>query len=346
MENSLSLHAIFNQAKCDYLVYDLSRRVTEISQQDFVSIEENRVAYPYPIQQHAQFGIAFWPKGQSPWVWFLKMPLDERGLLKQAALGDFIQYVAQAMGASLDKTPTDEEKEKLVNNPYTYSPQDDKKAMFHAFLTAKLGQPASQYYDHTQHYLSGELDWSEWQGVGLQGIADICARMNSHNNTTRIRRSLKKMPETPRYALLGCLEHCDIPSSVAERLEEEMRAMLSSKEVDLFMLTAYLRALSGTDLARLQNMVTLVLEETSLRHKEMLIAIAGRCWSSLSDNALLDRFLIAVAEQNDQMFFQQMVADLVMIPSLRPQVLSLLHGSASTQLMHAVKQLQKSVKQS
>lgn len=86
--------------------------------------------------------------------------------------------------------------------------------------------------------------------------------------------------------------------------------MLSSKEVDLFMLTAYLRALSGTDLARLQNMVTLVLEETSLRHKEMLIAIAGRCWSSLSDNALLDRFLIAVAEQNDQMFFQQMVADL------------------------------------
>ncbi|KXF81023.1 DUF3549 family protein [Enterovibrio coralii] len=346
MDNSLSLHVILEQAKCDYVIYDLSRRVTEISQKDFVAIEENRVAYPYPVQQHAQFGIAFGQAGQSPWIWFLKMPLDERGLLNQAALGDFIQYVAQAMGATLDKTPTEEEQEKLANNPYTFNPQDDKKAMFHAFLTARLNQPASQYYDHAQHYLSGELGWTEWQGVGLQGLADLCARMDKHNNTTRIRKALSQMPETPRYALLGCLEHCQLPESIAERIEEQISSMLNADEADLFLLTAYLRALSGAEHARLQSMVSKVLSESSLRHREMLIAIAGRCWSSLTDNALLDKFLIAVADQNDQAFFQQMIADLVMIPNLRPQVLALLHGSASQELMNAVKLLQQSVRQS
>lgn len=344
MENSLSLHAILDQANCDYLVFDLSRRVTEISQKDFVAIEENRAPYPYPIQQHAQLGIAFWQAGQAPWIWFLKMPLDERGLLNQAALGDFIQYVAQAMGATLDKTPTEEEQEKLANNPYTFNPQDDKKAIFHAFLTSRLNQPASQYYDHAQHYTSGELGWEQWQGVGLQGIADLCARMDKHNNLTRLRKAVANMPETPKYALLGCLEHCAVPASLAERLEDAIQAQLASNEADLFLLTAHVRALAGAESSRLQRIIETVLAQPSLRHREMLIAIAGRCWQALSQSDLLDTFLIAVAEQNDQAFFQQMVADLVMIPALRPQVLALLHGAASPTLLEAVKQLQQSVK--
>ncbi|USH03063.1 DUF3549 family protein [Grimontia kaedaensis] len=344
MENTLSLNAILSQANCEFLVFDLSRRVTSISNKDFVAIEENRIAYPFPAQQHAQIGIAFWQPNQAPWIWFLKMPLDERGLLNQAALGDFIQYVAQAMGATLDKTPTEEEQEKLAANPYTFNPQDDKKAIFHAFLTAKLNQPASQYYDHAQHYASGELGWEEWQGVGLQGIADLCARMDKHNNLTLLRKALSNMPQPPKYALLGCLEHCDIPESLANRLEEEIQTMLSGDETDLFLLTAHVRALAGAKPDVVRRIVESMLETEELRHREMLIAIAGRCWQALSNESLLDAFLVAVADQKDQPFFQQMVADLVMIPALRPQVLALLHGSASSALLDAVKQLQQSVK--
>ncbi|EOD81091.1 hypothetical protein RN22_21320 [Grimontia sp. AD028] len=344
MENTLSLNAILSQANCEFLVFDLSRRVTPISNKDFVAIEENRMPYPFPAQQHAQIGIAFWQPNQAPWIWFLKMPLDERGLLNQAALGDFIQYVAQAMGATLDKTPTEEEQEKLAANPYTFNPQDDKKAIFHAFLTAKLNQPASQYYDHAQHYASGELGWEEWQGVGLQGIADLCARMDKHNNLTRLRKALSNMPQPPKYALLGCLEHCDIPDSLAARLEEDIQAMLSGDETDLFLLTAHVRALAGAKPDVVHGVIERMLATEALRHREMLIAIAGRCWQALSNEPLLDAFLIAVADQKDQAFFQQMVADLVMIPALRPQVLALLHGSASPALLDAVKQLQQSVK--
>ena len=66
--------------------------------------------------------------------------------------------------------------------------------------------------------------------------------------------------------------------------------MLNADEADLFLLTAYLRAPSGAENTRLQSMVSKVLSESSLRHREMLIAIVGRCWSSLTDNALLDKF--------------------------------------------------------
>ncbi|MEZ8144006.1 hypothetical protein A1OO_21510 [Enterovibrio norvegicus FF-33] len=346
MENTLSLNAIFSQANCEFLAFDLSRRVTEISNKDFTAIEENRVAYPFPAQQHAHMGIAFWQPNQTPWIWFLKMPLDERGLLQQAALGNFIQYVAQAMGASFDKTLTEEEQEKLAANPYTFKPQDDKKAMFHAFLTDKLQQPASQYYDHAQHYMSGELGWDKWQGVGLQGLADLSVRMERHNNATRIRKAMSNMPDTPKYALLGCLEHCDIPDALAERIEECMDTILAAGNADLFLLAAHVRALAGASPEKCQSVIERMLAIPALRHREMLIAIAGRCWQSLANDTLLDAFLIAVAEQSDQAFFQQMVADLVMIPSLRPQVLALLHGSASTELMNAVQHLQEHVKAS
>ncbi|WP_028024354.1 DUF3549 family protein [Enterovibrio calviensis] len=346
MENTLSLNAIFTQANCEFVAFDLSRRVTEISNKDFVAIEENRVAYPYPAQQNAQMGIAFWQPNQPPWVWFLKMPLDERGLLKQAALGDFIQYVASAMGSRLDKNPTEEEQEKLAANPYTFKPQDDKKAMFHAFLTDRLQQPASQYYDHAQHYTSGELGWDKWQGVGLQGLADLCARMDRHNNATRIRKAVGNMPTTPKYALLGCLEHCEIPDALASRIEEHINEMLHAEEADLFLLAAHVRALAGASPETQHVLLEKLLAIPALRHREMLIAIAGRCWQSLTDERLLDTFLIAVADQDDHAFFQQMVADLVMIPALRPHVLSLLHGSASDALMRAVQQLQERIKAS
>ncbi|MFD2179270.1 DUF3549 family protein [Veronia pacifica] len=344
MENALTLSAILNKAGCNYLVYDLSRRVTEIPNAQFEAVENNHQPYPFPIQQQAQLGIAFWQAGQEPWIWFLKMPLDERGLLNQAALGDFIQFVAQAMGATLDKTPSEAEREKLANNPYTFSPSDDKKAMFHARLTVCLQQPASQYYDHAQHYTGGELGWEQWQGVGLQGLADLCARMGKHDNLPRLKKALSNMPDTPKYALLGCLEHCELPDSLASRLDEQIDTLLADTEIDLFLLTAHVRALSGADRNRLSVRIQNLLSKVELGHKELLIAIAGRCWHVLDEPELLDRFLVSVAACDDAKFFRQIVADLVMIPELRPQLLGLLHGNASPTLLNAVNELQKTVK--
>ena len=84
MENPLSFSSLFDQARCDFVIYDLSRRICKIPNQTFIDIEANRQAYPYPIQQKAQLAIAYWQDKNAPWIWFLNFPLDERGLLNQA----------------------------------------------------------------------------------------------------------------------------------------------------------------------------------------------------------------------------------------------------------------------
>ncbi|OOF24408.1 hypothetical protein BZJ17_00705 [Salinivibrio sp. IB574] len=345
MESFHALSTLFDHAQCQFSVYDLGRRVCLLDDAEFRAVEANQQPYPYPLRHHAHMAVAFWPKGGAPWVWFLKMPLDERGLLSHTAMGDFLQYVSAAMGENLSATPNKAQREKLANNPYTFTPTDDKMAMFHASLTYSLGRPASQYYEQAQHYLNGELGWDNWQGVGLQGLADICVRMHDQNNATRVRKAIANMPTTPQYALLGCLEHCTLSDKLAATLRTLFSDLCESQEVDLFFVSALLRAHAGAPKAQRDQLIRAVLAKRALHHQEIFVAIAGRCWDGLTDDAVLDAFLIAIADQHDPALFQQIYADLVMMPELRGALLSRLHGNTSPALTQAMARLQSAVKQ-
>ncbi|OOE66202.1 hypothetical protein BZG25_10720 [Salinivibrio sp. ML198] len=345
METVHALSALFDHAGCQFSIYDLGRRVCQLDETAFRAVEANQQPYPYPLRQHAHMAIAFWPSGGAPWVWFLKMPLDERGLLNHTAMGDFLQYVSAAMGERLTATPNKEQREKLANNPYTFTPTDDKMAMFHATLTYQLGRPASQYYDHAQHYLNGELGWDNWQGVGLQGLADTCVRMAEQNNATRVRKALNHLPTTPLYALLGCLEHCQINDKLAASLRDMFQQMCQTQEVDIFLVSALIRTHAGAPSATRHQLIDAVLDRAELHHREIFVAIAGRCWHHLTDDAALDRFLIALADQHDATLFQQVYADLVMLPPLRGALLGRLHGHTSPALTQAMARMQQAVKQ-
>ena len=341
MDKFHTLTQLLDNAGCQYNIFDLGRRVNEIDVSQFKAVEENRQPYPWPLQQHAHLAISFWQPQHTPWIWFLRLPLDERGLLKQAAVGDFIKYVIEAMGATLNSEPTEEEQEKLAANPYTFKPTDDKMAIFHAQIRYQLDLPASQYYEHAQQYLSSKLDWQQWQGVGLQGIADICARMKQENNATFIRKAIANLPMTPLYALLGCLEHCTLPDPLSTRISEHLSAEINSQDPDLFLVSALIRAISGSDSKVLNPALESILAQPELCHREVLIAIAGRCWSGLltTDNAA--RFLLRLAETNDQALFNQLFADLVMLPVLRGTMLQVLHSQAEPALVAAIEKLQQ-----
>ncbi|MGF1688009.1 DUF3549 family protein [Photobacterium japonica] len=341
MENFHTLTQLLDNAGCHYHIYDLGRRVNAIDIDQFKAVEENRQPYPCPLQQHAHLSIAFWQADQPPWIWFLRLPLDERGLLKQAAVGGFIQYVIEAMGATLNRTPTEEEQEKLAKNPFTFKPNDDKMAMFHAQLRHQLNLPASHYYEHAQHYLSGDLGWEQWQGIGLQGLADVCARLKQGNNTTLVRKALNNLPLTPLYALLGCLEHCTLPDTLTQRLVERLNDECRVDAPDLFLLSALLRALSGADPLILRDTLKHVFAEPTLCHPEVLVAVAGRCWSGLADTDMASLFLLRLAQTQDQALFNQLFADLVMLPALRGLMLQVLHGQASPELVAAIERLQQ-----
>ncbi len=345
METIHTLTDLLVNSGCQYHIYDISRRVQLIDNDQFAAVERASQPYPYPIQRQAQFAIAYWNEEKQPWIWFLKFQLDERGLLSQGDVGQFLKYVLEAMGTRLGKEMNEEQQQKLSNNPFTFKPTDDKLAVFHSLLRAELDLTTSQYYQHAREYFRGDLGWDNWQTVGLQGITDMAARLGQEENGRLIRSSLRHLASEPRYALLGALEHVALPEKLSTSLRELAQFECESDEPDLFLLAAYARALSGGKPEQLESLVAEILASARLSHQEVLIAIAGRAWQPLTTPALAEKFLVRLAQTGNQGLFNQLFADLVMMPSLRLVLLPLLHSSPSPELASALVALQQAATQ-
>lgn len=346
MDPIYTLTQLLENSHCDYRIFDLGRRIQLIDNHVFSKIEQEQQPYPFPLLRQAHFAIAYWNEEKQPWIWFLKFQLDERGLLQSTHINQFIQYIIEALGTQLNQSLTEEQQQKLANNPYTYKPSEEKMAVFHSQLRAHLKLPTSQYYVHAQRYFKGELGWSNWQNVGLQGITDICARLEQDNNNVMIYKALQHLPHEPLYALLGALEHT---SPLADKLAQRLQTMALaecqklSNDINIFLIAALVRALSAAEPTWNQILIKTILENPNLSHQEILIAIAGRSWQQLNNKEMAEQFLIRLAQTNNQSLFNQLFADLVMLPSLRIIFLPLLHSSPSNELSNALKELQKMV---
>lgn len=344
METIQTLSKMLQTSGNQYAIFDLGRRIQAIDNSKFESIEAGSQPYPYPVQRCAQFAIAYWDETKQPWIWFLKFELDERGLLQQPHVTQFIEYVLEAMGARLNNELTEEQQQKLTNNPYTFKPNDDKMAMFHSVIRAQLSLSCSQYYEHAQCYFTGNLGWENWQTVGLQGITDMCARINQEQNGVLLRKAITHLPTPPLYALLGALEHIELPEKLAERLVELANDQIESGQPDIFFISALVRALAGAPTQDLAQLTDTLLASAELSHQEVLIGLAGRSWHILADGTRAQRFLLRLAQTGNQDLFNQLFADLVMLPSLRMVLLPLLHTSPSPELSAALIELQRSAK--
>ncbi|WP_041058961.1 DUF3549 family protein [Vibrio owensii] len=344
MENIQTLTQLLNNSHCEYQIFDLGRRIKTIDAQVFADVEKGQSPYPFPMQRKAHLAIAYWNEQKQPWIWFLKFELDERGLLKQSDIGNFIKYVVEAMGTRLSEEMSEEQQQKLSNNPYTFKPAEEKMAVFHSQVRANLDLPTSQYYEHTQHYFTGDLGWDNWQTVGLQGITDMAARLGKEQNAVTLRKALNHLPNEPLYALLGALEHVDLQGRLAERIAEKAQQEIESNEPDLFLLSALIRALAGSPTEISLPILKAILQSPRLSHQEVLIGIAGRTWHLLADANVAEQFLLRLAQTGNQALFNQLFADLVMLPELRMVLLPLLHSSPSEELATALVKLQQATK--
>lgn len=344
MENIQTLTQLLHNSNCDYQIFDLGRRIKAIEPQVFAYVEKGQCPYPFPMQRKAHLAIAYWNEQKQPWIWFLKFELDERGLLKQSDIGNFIKYVVEAMGTRLSDDMSEEQQQKLSNNPYTFKPSEDKMAVFHSLIRSSLDLPTSQYYEHTQHYFSGGLGWENWQTVGLQGITDMAARLGQEQNAVALRKAIHHLPNEPLYALLGALEHVDLQERLAERIAEKAHKEIESNEPDLFLLSALIRALAGAPTNIALPVLKEILQSPRLSHQEVLIGIAGRTWHLLADAEIAEQFLLRLAQTGNQTLFNQLFADLVMLPELRMVLLPLLHSSPSEELTRALVNLQQATK--
>ena len=328
--NINTLTDFLQQAQCQFRIYDLGRKVTKISNSVFQKIAENNLAYPYPIQQHAYIGLTFWQvnkQQQDHFIWFLKLPLDEQGLLKITAQTSFIKMVMEAMGENLTADMSDKLQERLASNPFVFKPAAEKLAIFNAIMNTNFVRPASSFYPAAQQYFSGQTHWNEWQELGIQGIADLGARLNYDDNQQSLINALAYLPQQPLQSLCLCLEHQhDINTALAEAIKNKAEVELQAGHQETAILL--LRALSSAPAVGITKALFEQQFNSDLVHNEhWYVCIAGRCWTLLEDETLLNRFFEALANHHSTLF-PQLFVDLVAIPALREKVLKQLRLTA------------------
>ncbi|NKF50232.1 DUF3549 family protein [Shewanella sp. WXL01] len=324
-------------ANTQFQVYDLGRRVQSIDMMAFHQIEELQAPYPYPIQGHAQFAIVFWQESQTPYIWFLKLPLDERGLLSPAQRTQFIKMVIEALGRDPTQPLSDEQQEQLGNHPFTFKPSQEKLAIFNALVRQQLGQQASSQYEFAVQYLSGQTSLDNWQQLGIQGIADVCVRAKQFDHTEQLIQCFDLAPVEVQAAVCQCLEHVYIEPELAKRIYRSLNLVPNDHK------STYLRALASN--VELSQTAIKELDKQDKLGQELLITIAARNWLALKDDQIRKIYLEALAKQ-PQGFFNQVFADIVAIPSLRNPLLAELRSpERSNQLSTAIGGLFKALSQ-
>lgn len=292
-----------------YRVFDLGRAVRKLNHDTFAKFEAGEIPYPYPMLGHAWFALLFWSpdKKEEHQIWFIKFPLDEQGLLKQACRDDFLrrtlQEVAQQQEQGDDQPPMEE-------NPWGFNPKQDKMATIHAKCSVALGVQPSQFYGAARDYLIRQS--GDWQTLGVQGIADFCARLDQDENEAILINALPRLPEELLLQLLPQLENeqisFELGQAIAARVGNEPSANLMS---------ATIRALAQVKGNVLREFVSLCLDSTHQNNVEVLVAISGRAWDALNDSAIALRFLEALANNDaGQEGFNHILRDVLYLPEI------------------------------
>ena len=330
------------QAGTRFKVFDMGRRIEEISVPDFLAFEQGEKPYPLPLQQQAWLGIIVWTEDAEDTeptselvIWFLRFPLDAAGKLTSGIRDDFVLRLINK-----DETSEDE-----ATNPYGFKPKQEHMAWFHANAACLLGQPASSYYEHARDYFAGKAGYEQWAFVGFQGIADMVARQDEDNNSELLQQAIPELPPQPFEALAQCLEHQRIGKGISEAIIKVTQRELNNAAPNANFISLCLRALSNTrqqDL--LKQQIDTILQTEAGQHPEVLASISGRCWTALQNEHTVYLFLEALARcPEGQEFFNLVIVDLINIPGMQQSILAAVKSpERSATLSTAIGELFKS----
>ncbi len=327
-----TLGQFLHRSGAQYRVFDMGRRVVKISVGEFVGFEQAKLPYPYPLNKQALFGVVFWNSehADKQYVWFLKLPLDEQGLLIQAARDEFLVMLLDRVGECMLAADDGKQIEgALKDSPYTFVPQEQKMAVFNAHVTKCLNMPASPFYDAALAYFTGVTDKNDWQSLAMQGIADIAIRLaNDGEETIDLIATLPNLPEVPWNVFSTFLEHAEPVAGIVEVLAQRLNMELQEKQPDINQICACLRAASNSPARGLvDSMVKRVLKHSCSRNIEVLATISGRIWRVLEQDVICQMFLEQLA-RNDagQEGFNQLVVDVLYLPRMRPHIMQALRA--------------------
>ena len=321
-------------------LFDMGRRVVRLPRERFLRFEQTEIPYPFPLQKQAWFSMLFRDKTdrQEPFIWFLRLPLDEQGKLLQAARDDLMHRLIERIGERMQAEREGEQLESaLQDNPYSFKPKEDRMAAFHARVSRILKTPPSRFYPHARDYFRGEPGWDQWSFVGYQGIADVAARLDQDDNESSVTEALAMMPAQPLVALAHCLENERISRPLNAALLARAHRELAREQPDPALLAALIRAGARSQAPdQQQALIQAVLEAPCGNHIELLSAISGRAWEQLLEPACGLQYLERLAGNSaGQEAFNLCMADLLYIPGMREPMLSLMRNPKRSQQLSA-----------
>ena len=314
-------------SNAQYRIYDIGRKIDKISKETFNKIEHHQLPYPFPSQGHAFIAIAFWQKESSqPYIWFVKLPLDERGLINQGTRNHFIAIIVEALGSDLSVDPTEKQEELLKANPYNFTPAQYKLASLNSLLRKSFDQSKSQYFETCMDYLQGNLGWDNWQNVGVQGLSDFAAQLDDSQYQHILSKAIINIPIEVLIPLCSALENTKLTVDIIEVITSRFRNAKTTEEQQ-----ALLRALaSSSDHPHVVELVQEVITQPSVA-EELFIVIAGRNWLSLQQQHHMMQYLEHLVNHNNQALFEAIFKDLVTIPALRMTVFACMRSEQRSQ---------------
>lgn len=301
-------------------VFDMGRRISKLSLEQFRRIEDSQLPYPTPFQHLAWLALLIWnpKKRDENAVWFLRLPLDEQGLIAPAARDDLlnrlIQNVVNSKNGQLDE-------DALKDNPYSFTPEQSRMAAFHALAAREMKSPASPYYEQAQAWFKGQLPLDQWQSLAYQGLADFIMRLDQDANAQALHQRLPQMPAAVLETLCPLLEHVKPDAELQVALSQLLQCSLT--ETDSNRVAALCRAISNiTDEPLKQQCVLEVLHSPHALEPEVITVIATRCDSALMAPEVLQLFLERLVEgKAGQTGFSRILAELMFMPVHRALIL-------------------------
>jgi len=210
-------------------------------------------------------------------------------------------------------------------------------AVFHAKARKLLGLPPSQYYAAARDYFAGELGLEQWTELGLQGIAEVTARLEEEQNALHLAEIFTQLPQRPFEVVCQCLENERLDMNLSQAIVQRASHLLKEAVPDAAQVSLCLRAMaisSATGMRR--NLLEQVLDSSIGTDIQILVAITGRCWEDLTDEMLLHVFLSALAQNSGgQEVFDTLLTDLFTIPGMRVNIMTTLRNPQRSESLSA-----------
>lgn len=344
----MELSEYLAQLDGQFRLYDVGRRIRKLDKTQFQKFESLNSPYPFPYLQHAWLALYISPPKQpeNETLMFLKWPLDEQGNLIPYVRDDLVQRLIK-----LSETPLQADSEiddPLKDNPFAFKPDNTRLANLHALIQSSQHRKPSEHYHAVVKYLqAGTLNpnnLTNFEGLGLQGIADVSARIDEHKAS--LQACLPLMPAEVFLAFSQCLEHHNMPLNLAERAAQRFTQAITS-ENNTIIAEAAMRIVgaSSHDALRVATWQSWFDSDYAL-DVACVLAFSTRNYDDLAfmPERITD-FLVNLAKLNhdqDEAFtaFIKITGDLLFLPGIRNLLLNALRKDDRpdilAQAMHAL----------